>query len=185
MLGLPDRFVLFDTEFTSWKGAMERDWSGQGEHREIIQIGALLVGPGLIEEDSFVVYVLPTINPKLSDFIIELTGITQATVDAKGVSLAEALTSFDAWSNHLSLWSHGNDLDVIEENCKLVSIAYPFANRTWGDTRGLFVSRGIETKGYSSGTILRAFGKEPALRAHEAVNDMKNLLEALRELAKS
>jgi inhibitor of KinA sporulation pathway (predicted exonuclease) len=183
MLGLPDRFVLFDTEYTSWEGAKERNWSGPGEHREIIQIGALIVGPELKQEDEYMVYVLPQKNPKLSDFIVQLTGITQETIDANGKDFPVALQEFDSWTRGLPLWSHGNDLTVVKENCELVGIPDPFTERVWGDTRELFRARGIEVEKYSSGTILGAFGKTPPLRAHDAVNDMKNLLLALRELA--
>lgn len=33
-------FVIFDTEYTTWEGAADRDWTGPGEHREVVQIGA-------------------------------------------------------------------------------------------------------------------------------------------------
>ena len=40
---LPETFIIFDTEFTAWKGSQERDWSGENEERELVQIGALKV----------------------------------------------------------------------------------------------------------------------------------------------
>jgi len=52
---LPPRFVVFDTEFTAWKGSRERNWSGPNEHREIVQIAAQQVDGGtLTATDSFV-----------------------------------------------------------------------------------------------------------------------------------
>ncbi|MEK7109115.1 MAG: 3'-5' exonuclease, partial [Patescibacteria group bacterium] len=90
---LPEKFVLFDTEFTSWEGAMARNWSGPGEYREVIQIGAIRVDK-LQEAGSFCVYVKPIKNPELSAFIKELTGISQETVDKEGKPLGEALSGF-------------------------------------------------------------------------------------------
>ena len=40
---LPDTFIIFDTEFTAWEGSMQRGWSGQNEHREIVQISAIRI----------------------------------------------------------------------------------------------------------------------------------------------
>lgn len=31
-------FVFYDTEYTSWEGAMQRNWSGPDEHRELVQL---------------------------------------------------------------------------------------------------------------------------------------------------
>ena len=40
---LPKKFVIYDTEFTSWKGSQERNWSKPNEYRELVAIGALLI----------------------------------------------------------------------------------------------------------------------------------------------
>lgn len=42
-------------------------------------------------------YVMPTENPRLSEFCTELTGIAQITVDTKGVPIQTCLMRFDAW----------------------------------------------------------------------------------------
>ena len=36
-------FVFYDTEYTSWEGAMQRNWSGPNEHRELVQLSAIRV----------------------------------------------------------------------------------------------------------------------------------------------
>ena len=38
--------VIYDLEFTTWPGALERNWLGKGEYREIIRIGAIIVDFG-------------------------------------------------------------------------------------------------------------------------------------------
>ena len=37
------KIVVFDLEYTAWEGSMGRCWSEDWEHREIVQIGAVLV----------------------------------------------------------------------------------------------------------------------------------------------
>ncbi len=46
----------------------------------------------------------------------------------------------------------------------------------------IFLKAGINIENYSSGTLVHAFGITPSRRAHDALNDMRNLLDAIREL---
>lgn len=50
--------MIYDLEFTTWPGAQERNWTGPGEFREIVQIGALRVDPTLRVESSFETLIL-------------------------------------------------------------------------------------------------------------------------------
>ena len=61
------KYIVFDTEFTSWEGSMENNWSREGEHRELVQIGALKISDGKII-DKLDILVKPQINPILSDY---------------------------------------------------------------------------------------------------------------------
>ena len=38
MYTLPNFFILFDTEYTAWKGSLDKNWSGSSEYKEILQI---------------------------------------------------------------------------------------------------------------------------------------------------
>src|SRR3989338_11023344 len=112
MFGLPPTIVVFDTEYTSWEGAQARKWSGPNEYREIVQIGAVRVDastPDFKEVDSLLIYVKPVKNPTLSQYFIDLTGITQETVDTRGVTLAEAVQKFYTWSAGYTCYSWGLD----------------------------------------------------------------------------
>ena len=100
--GLPEKFILFDTEYTAWPGSVERMWSGPNEYREIIQVGGILVSRESMEEtDHFTYYVRPVKNPQLSQYFIELTKITQHDVDTKGLLYTDALARFASWSCEL------------------------------------------------------------------------------------
>lgn len=187
MLVLKAPFILYDTEFTSWEGSKERGWSGKGEYREILQIGAIEVDAALAPTRSFLCYVIPTVNPTLSDFITNLTGITQADIATRGVSLEKALTSFKAFAGDRPLWAYGGDAQVMKENCELVGIAFPFER--WDQffnvripMRKILWDMGIDYGAYSSGSLLEAFGQKGTGRVHDALGDMENLLAALRVL---
>jgi hypothetical protein len=104
---LPRSFILWDTEYTSWEGSMQRNWRGkipgtsQSEHREVIQLSALRVhvqrtpaGDRLIAGDTLRLLVRPAVNSQLSAYVSRLTNITQAELDAKGVPLRAALAQF-------------------------------------------------------------------------------------------
>jgi 3'-5' exoribonuclease 1 len=71
-----DYFLFFDVEATCIKDG------GFNYANEIIEFPIVLVdGTTFDIVDEFRSYVKPGINPILSEFCIELTGITQATVD--------------------------------------------------------------------------------------------------------
>ena len=104
------KMVVFDLEYTAWDGSLANNWSRPGEHREIVQIGAVKLDAtdGMVELDSFECLVMPKNNPILSDYFIELTGITQDRVDSHGVSFSEMLSLFEAFVM-MSLWQFPMD----------------------------------------------------------------------------
>jgi DNA polymerase III epsilon subunit-like protein len=115
--------VLFDLEFTTWEGTWQRGWTGENEHREVVQIGALKIdwpsGKILTEMNQLV---KPTVNPQLSDYFQQLTHITQAQVNAKGIAYADALQRFLDLCGSLPTGSYGNDNHVFVENSLLLNL---------------------------------------------------------------
>lgn len=184
-LEFPESFVLFDTEYTAWGGSRENDWKIPGQHKEVIQIGALRVDPNLTEVAFFNAYIKPVKNPQLSDYIIDLTHITQEKIDTEGESFERALKKFSDFCIDLPLYAWGGDTEVLKENCELVGIPFPLQHNQSTKLHPLLTpvldERGIDISKYTSGTLIEAFGKKGG-RAHDAVNDMRNLLEVLREL---
>lgn len=187
MLPLPASFVLFDTEYTAWPDSLETDWGGENEYREIIQIGAIGVDRDtLAETDAFSVVVKPVRNPQLSEFIIGLTGISQDDVEA-GVSFADALTAFEGFVRDRPAYCWGRDVSVFDENGELTGDSRRLPKSQYADLKPLIVplleARGIDETRYSSGTLYKAFGLPSARAAHDALNDMRNLLDALRAVS--
>jgi inhibitor of KinA sporulation pathway (predicted exonuclease) len=119
--------VILDLEFTSWEGSMQRNWSKNWEHREIVQIGAVLVDldSNFQVIDQFNCLVRPTINPYLSDYFVELTGIDRYEVKSKGISFPNAYVKFlEFASSSSTIYANGNDGEVLRENCRLSQIDY-------------------------------------------------------------
>ena len=180
------RIVIFDTEFTTWEGAWARNWSGPNEHREIVQIAAQMVD---LETEtvlgSFSCLVQPSINPVLSDYFINLTGITQEQVDTEGISFAEAYASFDIWTNNLPIFcyarSRGESADrgVFEENIKLYNLDIPFDPSRYDILTGLFQSVGVDTQKYSSGEMYQFFNLSLDGHVHNAMHDVDSLVKSL------
>lgn len=184
MLDLPPAFVLFDLEWTSWEGFMQSKWQMPGKYREVIQIGAIRV-EDLAETASYSVYVKPVKNPQLSDYVQNLTGITQEKIEREGKSLAEAVSTFSAFIAGLPLasWT-ADDAEVLQENCNLLGLSVVIPSESINIravVEPALKRRGIHAEDFTSGTLIEAFGKQGS-RAHDALNDMRNLLEVIKFL---
>lgn len=117
--------VLYDLEFTAWPGTLERIWSGKDEYREIIRIGAIRIDLDSLQEVEVLdVLVKPSINPVLSDYCIELTGITDVQIQAEGMGLQEALHAFVGFVGDRNAFCYGTDMVVILENLGLKNIQF-------------------------------------------------------------
>ncbi len=176
--------VIYDLEYTAWPLSQAHQWSDEGEHREVVQIGAVMISlPSLEEINTLSIFVKPKINPQLSGFFIELTGITQEVVDREGLPFKIALEEFREWVGDLPMYSWGRSDDaVLRENCSLESLSFPFTEQQFFNMRNVFNNGGIDASKYNSNNILQAFNKELPYRAHNALDDAKTILLALREL---
>jgi inhibitor of KinA sporulation pathway (predicted exonuclease) len=180
MLNLPSEYVLLDTEYTAWEGSQERKWTGPNEYREIVQIGAIKVDNAkLVETDHFVRYVRPRRNPILSEYFVQLTGVIQQTVDQHGIDFAVALVEFREWCGELPVYSFGRDGVVVLENCALCDIDCPFPPARFNNIRDFFNANGCSTQGYFPSTIVEAFGVAPVRTGHDALNDVRTILDGL------
>mgnify|MGYP001414748581 CR=1 FL=1 len=157
-------FILFDTEFTAWKGSQLRNWSLYWEHKELISISALKIKQTknkLEIIDKFTCYIQPRINKQLSNYIIDLTGITQKKMDTQGVDFKIAMKQFYTFSKNLPLYSYGNDYTIIQENLDLYKITINSKYESWinsfFDICPIFQCYGIDTSKYTSGTIYKHF----------------------------
>lgn len=182
-----DSFVAFDTEWTAWEGSMARNWSAPGEYCELVQIGAVKLDTATLTEiESLELIVRPRINPVLSDYFINLTGVTQDRVDAEGMDLVEAMERFAAFMGHRG-WaaSNGGDDDIIRQNAELIEVPYPLGAATFLNLRAVFIDRtGFARHELVTSHLDRTLGFDCAddLSAHDALADARKLAGAIRHL---
>lgn len=173
------QFVVYDLEYTSWDGAQARNWSGPGECREIVQIGAIRLDQDFCEIDSLDILVRPRRNPVLSSYFVALTGIAQSRVNQYGIDAESALDRLlEFSSDDLWLLSNGIDAEVLAENCTLLGRRNPFVGRT-RDVHGLLLSASGRTH-LTSAELPDIFGLPSAGRGHTALADARNVAATLR-----
>ncbi len=177
-------FVLYDTEFTTWAGALERRWSGPNEFREVVQIGAMRVDAATLQPlASFDVLVKPVKNPVVSDYFTQLTGITQGAIDAQGLGFTDALAQFRAFIGRDEAAAYGNDAGVIRENMCWNGMACGEADFNTRDIGPWFMEHGAPygvKKGVNSGALARTVGAAitHTVAEHNALEDVRSILAA-------
>lgn len=183
--------IIFDLEFTAWEGSLARHWSGSDEHREIVEIGAVRIDPNntAAGQQYFSRLVRPVINPDLSDYFIELTGIHQQKLDAEGVSLAQALAEFQGFASGATpFYSYGNDGDVIKENCTIAGLCTAVADFQFINAREAIKAAYDLCHSVTSSDLPKAVGLATAHRqhrAHRALDDAKAVASVLVPLLAS
>ncbi|MDO6711131.1 3'-5' exonuclease [Aliiglaciecola sp. 2_MG-2023] len=176
--------VLFDTEFTAWVGSKQRNWSKSWEQRELIQLAAVKLSVSASSVSilaSFNELIKPTINPQLSDYITNLTGIEQNMIDELGVDFASALTQFHHFCGQgkLPVYSWGNDLSVLQQNCKLYAVELPEFQQGFHNLQ--FIARKLGLAGFeqSSGALANFHGLSLQGHIHNALYDVRSVAATL------
>ncbi|MDP6451614.1 MAG: exonuclease domain-containing protein, partial [Lentisphaeria bacterium] len=85
--------IIFDTEYTSWEGSLQRGWSEPWEHRELVQIAAVRTvetAAGFEAVDTLDLVVQPQVNREVSDYFVALTGLDRERIAVEGVSFQTA-----------------------------------------------------------------------------------------------
>lgn len=172
--------IVLDLEFTAWQGSQARSWSGPGEHREIVQIGAVrLDWPSGEELDAFEALIRPARNTQLSAYFTALTGIGQAQLDRHGSGFPDAWLAFRRFAGVTPLCAWGRDGEVIAENLLLHGL--PLQGLQVHDLRPALIGLAPATADLSSGELSAHFGG-PAGRPHDALHDARSVAGALRRL---
>lgn len=189
MLNLPKEIIILDFEWTAWEGSARRWWTGPEENRELVQMAAIAVETqsNFAEQSVFQAFLKPRLNPTLPEYFIDLTGISQEKIDREGIDFPEALRKFQLWCPPLRIYSWTEtDFEVLVENCKIWGIQLPpdLQRLRFSDMRSVFWKAAIPAEDFSSGNIILAFNKEPARQAHNALNDIRTMIDGLSELSK-
>jgi len=182
--------TVFDLEFTAWEGSHERGWSEQWEYREIIQLGAAnykLTSTSFDLIGTIEIFVKPSKNKKLSEYITKLTGINDKILEKNGITFQEALEKFTSFTlGSKIIISNGLDGMVLRENCILNGLSYPFEKGRVVNVRPLLSkTTGIEYKKLVSSELPSLLGMRPPDSKHSALSDAKSVGIALKKLRDS
>jgi inhibitor of KinA sporulation pathway (predicted exonuclease) len=177
--------TVFDLEYTAWECSMARHWLEPGQFKEVVQIGAVkLDGRDLSVLDEFDVLVRPRINPDLSAYFENLTGITHAEVAADGVDFADAYARFAAFAEGGPICAFGHDEWVLEENLRLYGITQFKPLPRFADLRTWFAACNIDPRGKLSCEIAPSLGITVPGRAHNALHDARSLAAGMEHMVK-
>jgi inhibitor of KinA sporulation pathway (predicted exonuclease) len=184
-----NKAVIFDLELTSWPGTNERNWSRPNEHREIIQIGAVIIGTtgNMHEVNSFQILVCALKNPILSNYITDLTGITQEKIEKEGVPFPLGLSRFLSFigEHPINIFCNGEDKQVLEENCRIHRFAFPSVFNHSTDLKKKFSEiLGVSQKECVSSMLPKLFGFSNTEKSHDALGDARSISQVLRQLHK-
>lgn len=155
--------------------------------QEIIEFPIVLIHvPTQKIIDEFKSYVRPLINPVLTEYCLNLTGITQQQVD-EAPTFPEMLDAFHAWAsqhvdlnslNYVFLTDGPFDIrDYVYDQCTYSAIPVPRWARHWVDIRriyryssvGAFMER-PHLRGMLEGLNLQFEG-----RPHSGIDDARNI----------
>lgn len=165
--------VIVDTEYTTWPGALESGWSAPDQHREIVQIAAIAVDDAFREIRSLDLLVRPAVNPQLSDLFVELTGITQSDVDARGGRFGTQLARFLRFVGEDPIVCMNGDGGVFAENGRLNDEAIP--DLRWHRLRPFLEAQGIDLGRLSSGDLHTLTPHPLAGHTHNALHDVRSM----------
>ncbi|XP_019377854.1 PREDICTED: 3'-5' exoribonuclease 1 [Gavialis gangeticus] len=153
---------------------------------EIIEFPIVLVNTHTLEiEDTFQQYVKPEINPQLSDFCINLTGITQGLVD-EADAFPQVLQNAVEWMRQKELgtkysysiltdgsWDMSKFLNI---QCRISHIKYPSFAKKWINIRKSYGNFYKVPRNQTKLTImLEKLGMNYDGRPHSGLDDSKNI----------
>ncbi|XP_028658434.1 3'-5' exoribonuclease 1 [Erpetoichthys calabaricus] len=153
---------------------------------EIIEFPMALINTQTLEiEDVFQEYVRPEVNTQLSDFCIQLTGITQETVDNAG-TFPEVLEKVVHWLKQKELgtkykytfltdgsWDMSKFLNI---QCRISRIRYPQFAKKWINIRKSYGNFYKVPRTHTKlTTMLEKLGMKYDGRPHCGLDDSKNI----------
>lgn len=180
-----DKVVVIDLEATCWD-TNKGEEVPEGCRREIIEIGIVLLNmeTGKIElSDSIVVK--PT-QSWVSPYCTQLTGWTQEAVN-KGIPFDNALNILKKkYGIKNRVWCSWGDYDrsQFQKQCGWDDIKYPFS-LTHINVKTLHgLMKGL-SKGIGLGKAIAGYGWEFEGRAHNGLDDAKNVAKIFYKLMKT
>jgi len=193
---MADQFILFDTEYASWQGFLTAP-EAEKKKAEIVQIAALKINDAdLSITEELNIYIKPHFAPRLTDYFIKLTGITDNLLQENGLPFPAAYAKFKQFAGKLPCYSHswssGDDIadgKVFGYNLEMFGIQ----DQTPPDYHNIadwfcriYRQKNIPITCQSSGQIAKLLGgaeelSRLGLDEHNALYDVYSILYGLRK----
>lgn len=162
---------------------MARGWLAPGEFKEVVQIGAVKLDAVTLEEVATLnLLVRPRLNPVLSAYLENLTGISNARLKAEGVDFAEAYDRFVGFADGGPICAFGRDDLVLEENLRLYGIRDRAPMPSYINVTPWLRANGVEPKGYHACHVGPLCGAAFEGREHDALDDARSVAAGIRAL---
>ena len=174
--------VVFDLEFTAWEGSMANHWLRPGEFQEIVQIGAVKVDADFNAGETFDMLVRPRLNPVLSPYIEELTGITNDELRARGVDFAEAYRDFVAFSDGLPIVAFGRDDLVLIDNLRLYGMSDAPPLPLYINATIWLAEQGLDMRGLHACDVAPSAGVSFSGHKHNGLDDALSVAAGIAAL---
>ncbi|WP_454687878.1 3'-5' exonuclease [Agrobacterium leguminum] len=186
--------IIFDCEFLCLEGSQRRFWCAAHDPDPVIaQIGAVRLG---LEGDfpllgTYKAYICSVDRHggryAIDPFFTGLTGITGEIIDAEGVPLQEALSSFDSFTEGAQCWSWGKDeLNMVAISCYVAGIQPPIPAGRFDNAVKLLLAAGMPVEDLAktpSNRLADYYGVEhPPLQGHDALDDALSVSYTLQHL---
>ncbi|MBG0509368.1 exonuclease domain-containing protein [Agrobacterium sp. MOPV5] len=186
--------IIFDCEFLCLEGSQRRFWCAAHDPDPVIaQIGAVRLG---LEGDfpllgTYKAYICPVDRHggryAIDPFFTRLTGITGEIIEAEGVLLQEALSSFDSFTEGAQCWSWGKDeLNMVAISCYVAGIQPPIPAGRFDNAVKLLLAAGMPVEDLAktpSNRLADYYGVEhPPLQGHDALDDTLSVSYTLQHL---
>lgn len=175
--------IVFDLEFTAWEGSLARRWLAPGEFKEVVQIGAVKLAAGSLDEvGALDLIVKPRLNPVLSDYLVGLTGIGNERVEAEGLDFAEAYRRFVDFAAGGTICAFGRDDLVLTDNLRLYGLVEMPPLPSYIDATSWLRAHGVEAKGHHACHVARLCGAAFDGPEHDALADARSVAAGIRAL---
>jgi inhibitor of KinA sporulation pathway (predicted exonuclease) len=175
--------TIFDLEFTAWEGSLKRRWLGPGEYTELVQIGAMKLDPLTFEPlGEFEILVKPRLNAALSDYLVGLTGITNAEMDARGVDFLEGFRRFVDFVDGGRMIAFGRDDLIFEGNLRLYGIKNAPPIPPYTNIIPWMVKQGFDLKGKHACDTGPLAGVPFVGHRHNALHDARSVAAGIKAL---
>lgn len=189
--------IIYDCEYLCLEGSQRRYWCAAHDPDPVVaQIGAVKLG---LDDDypiieTFMEYVIPIDRYgeryALDPFFSNLTGITPADIDDKAISLFDALSRLNEFSEGAPLWSWGKDeLNMVAISCYISGIEAPIPAVRFNNAVKLLLAAGMPIEHIArtpSNKLAEYYGVVHApLSGHDARDDALSISYALQHLLRS